>query len=130
MANLPPPLQAPPADWARTRVTKKFSPHQPGARKLTQRYGLALVCVRHRHNLEGTVRYTTVELLVEQTPIAHRKPRGQLLAVRLQSGEVTLRQHLIAHGAQWDHALRAWWVTRGTATRLRLLKRVVAVDAV
>ncbi len=114
--------------WNRTRVTKKYAPSQPGARKLAQRYGSALVCVRHRQNLEGTVRYTTVELMVEEVPIARRKPRGQLLAVRLHRGEPDLPNQVIAHGGQWDRALGAWWVTRGMATRLRLMDRVVAVD--
>jgi hypothetical protein len=115
--------------WNRTRVTKKYAPSQPGARKLARRYGAALVCVRHRHNLEGTVRYTTVELMVEEVPIGSRTPRGQLLAVRLHRGDPELRHQVIANGGRWDRALGAWWVTRGTATRLRLMDRVVAVDA-
>lgn len=111
--------------WNRTRVTKKYAPTQPGARKLAQRYGADLVCVRHRQNLEGTVRYTTIELLVEQMPVLPRKPPGQLLAVRLRRGEVDLRRQLMALGGQWDSKLSTWWVTRRIATQLKLLDRVV-----
>lgn len=116
--------------WSLTRVIKKISPQQPGARKLARRYGDALVCVRHRHDAEGAVRYTTVELLVEQLPIAHRTPPDQLVAVRLASGEASLRRLVIASGGQWDPTLRAWWMTRATARRLRQLKKIVALGPV
>lgn len=116
-------------DWAKTRVTKKVAPSQPGARKLARRHGAALVCVRHRQNLEGTVRYTTVELVVEEIPITPRKPKTQWLAVRLRQAEPSLRHQVMAHGGQWDRALGAWWVTRSVAMQLRLMDRVVAVDA-
>jgi hypothetical protein len=115
----------PPA-WDRTFVTKKLSPKQPGARKLAQRYGNALVCVRHRQDTEGSIRYTTVELLVEQAPIARRRPDTELLGVRLEKGELELRRRVIAAGGQWDARTCAWWLTRSAARRLRLLKKVVA----
>ncbi|WOB06847.1 hypothetical protein [Piscinibacter gummiphilus] len=111
--------------WHQTRVTKKYAPSQPGARKLTRRYGEELVCVRHRQNLEGTVRYTTVELLVEQTPLPPKKLMRPLLAVRLQGSESDLRRRIMAYGAQWDPRLGIWWVPRGVVTRLRLMDRVV-----
>jgi len=113
--------------WSRTRVIKKFSPHQAGARKLAQRYGQALVCVRHRHNAEGTRRYTTVELVVEELPIARRLPDQQLVAVRLPGSEAETRRQIIDAAGQWDVKLRAWWMTRSVARRLRLLRRVVAI---
>lgn len=116
--------------WQETRVTKKFAPHQAGARKLAQRHGRALVCVRHRQSFDGTVRYTTVELVVEQVKIQHRHPPGQLVAVRLQHDESEIRRHLIGSGGQWEQDLGAWWITRATARRLRLLKRIVALDRV
>ena len=111
--------------WNRTRVTKKYDPSQPGARKLAQRYGADLVCVRHRQNSEGTIRYTTVELLVEHAPIAARKTAGQQLAVRLRRGEVDLRRQLMANGGRWDPCLSVWWITRGLAAQLKLMDRVV-----
>ncbi|MBL0730743.1 hypothetical protein [Piscinibacter sp. HJYY11] len=113
--------------WNRTRVTKKYAPSQPGARKLAQRYGAHLVCVRHRQNLEGTIRYTTVELLVEQMPITPRKT-VELLAVRLR-GEPELRRQVMALGGQWDGSLGAWWIAKGIVKRLRLMDRVVGGNA-
>ena len=116
--------------WQRTRVIKKLAPDQPGAQKLAQRYGHALICVRHRHNAEGTVRYTTVELVVEQVPMVQRHPPGQLVAVRLGRDDLIKRQRLIQIGGRWDEDLAAWWVSRGTARRLRLISQIVALDRI
>ncbi|MGY4828223.1 hypothetical protein ACVNIS_06575 [Sphaerotilaceae bacterium SBD11-9] len=116
----------PPA-WDRTFVIKKLSTKQPGARKLALRYGPALVCVRHRHDADGRTRYTTVELLVEQTPIQRRKPDNQPVGVRLDPKDAESRRRIIAAGGQWDQEIHAWWLTRAAARRLRLLRRVVAV---
>lgn len=116
--------------WQCTRVTKKLAPDQPGARKLARCHGPTLVCVRHRHNLEGTMRYTTVELVVEQVPMQQRHPLGQMVAVRLERGELAKRQSLNQIGARWDEDLAAWWLPRSTARRLRLLRRIVALDRV
>lgn len=116
----------PPPAWHLTRVIKKIAPAQPGARKLSLRYGRALVCVRHRHDPEGKTRYTTVELVVEQTPIVRRRPRPALLCVRLDSHAAELRRQLMAEGGQWDPEIRAWWVNRETVKRLRLMDLVVS----
>lgn len=51
------------------RVTRKLSPESRGALKLARQFGDALICVRHRSDDKGEYRYTTVELLVEKTPI-------------------------------------------------------------
>lgn len=115
---------SPPA-WNLTRVLKKIAPHQPGARKLALRYGRALVCVRHRHNPDGSIRYTTVELVVEEAPIVPRRALPAWLCVRLRGGEADLRRQLIAEGGRWDPEARCWWIRRETARRLRLMKRVV-----
>lgn len=119
----------PPPDWSRTRVIKKYPPHQPGARKLALRYGEALVCVRHRHAFDGKTRYTTVELLVEQLPIASRKASAPLVAIRLDSRESEVRRQVISQGGRWDMHLRVWWIARDAAVRLRLTDRVVAAEA-
>ncbi len=110
----------------RTRVIKKFSPSQPGAIKLARRYGPALVCVRYRESMDGTTRFTTVELLVEQTPIVKKKPDAEIVTLELRGSELELRQCLLASGGQWDPRSRVWRIPRGLAKRLRLLNRVTA----
>ena len=79
------------AVYAETRIVKRLSATQAGAIKLAQRYGEALVCVRYRHDAQGRLRYTTVELVVDQAPIAARADLDQLVMVRLGVDEAELR---------------------------------------
>lgn len=109
----------------RTRVIKKFSATQPGALKLARRYGKALVCVRYRQSLDGLMRYTTVELLVEQTPTRAKNPDTEIVQVKLSGGEVELRERILSSGGQWDPQIHVWHLTRGHAKRLRLIKRLI-----
>lgn len=110
----------------RTRVIKKFAAHQPGALKLARRYGEALVCVRHRESLDGSTRYITVELLIEQLPIFKKKPDAEIVAIELQRDEIELRKRILANGGRWDSRFRVWRLPRGVARRLRLMSRVIA----
>ncbi len=109
-----------------TRVVKKLSATQPGARKLARRYGSALVCVRYRCDKEGLIRYTTVELLVDQAAINKRKAGTDVVAVKLDIGELQLRQCIMSNGGQWDPHAYVWRLPRTTVKRLQLLDRVVA----
>jgi len=107
---------------SRLRVVKKLSPLQPGAVKLARQYGDALLCVRHRHDSEGSYRYTTVELVVDRAPIQHRP--GRMVGVRLALNERTLRLIACASGATWDPTTKLWRMPRQIAQRLGLLDRV------
>lgn len=55
-------------------VIKKHAPVQPGALKLAQQWGDALVCSRHWLDETGQTRVTTVKLVVEQASV--RTPGG------------------------------------------------------
>ena len=114
------------AVYAETRIVKRLSATQAGALKLAQRYGGALVCVRYRHDAQGRLRYTTVELVVDQAPIAARADLDELVMVRLGFDEAQLRQQALAHGARFDMKQRLWCMTRRTAKRLRLIRRIDA----
>lgn len=106
------------------RVAKRMAPGQDGAKRLSLRYGDQLVCVRHRLDQSGNVRYTTVELLVERTPVVRTGDRP--VALRLKPTEKSTRSLLLACGGQWDNAAKHWLVARKVAKSLGLLDRVVA----
>jgi hypothetical protein len=108
---------------ANLRVARRMAPDRDGAKKLALRYGEQLVCVRHRLNSTGTVRFTTVELLVEQTPVV---PTGtRLVAVRLEAGDRPTRSLLLSCGAHWDKSQKVWLVPRRVVKTFGLLDRVV-----
>jgi hypothetical protein len=112
-----------------TRVVKRIDPTQPGALKLARQFGERLVCVRYRHDLAHTYRYTTVELIVDegllQARPAGKRPTIQLVAVRIPLTERELCQIVRAHGAVWDSKAKLWYLHRTTATALGLQGRIV-----
>ncbi|MDQ6679391.1 MAG: hypothetical protein M3Y67_00300 [Pseudomonadota bacterium] len=108
------------------RVAKTYSPEQNGAKRFAKRYGDQLVCVRHRLNEAGTVRHTTVELLIETTPVASRA--RSLVALRISPTDRANRTLLMACGAQWHPKHRYWLVPRLVAKNLRLLRHAVPIQ--
>lgn len=108
-----------------TRVIRTLYAHQPGAVKLGRRYGDALVCVRYRHDMTGRVRYTTVELVVDEAPVRKRKPDTGVVLIRIKRNEHRLRQRIKDHGGRWDEESLAWRMPRSTAKLLRLLPRAI-----
>ena len=116
----------PPA-CANTRVIKKLSATQPGSLKLARRYGSALVCVRYRCDKQGLIRYTTVELLVEEAVIQKRKPGIDMVAVRLEKMSwAGVRERIRENGGEWDPVAHVWRLPQSTAKRLGLLDCVIA----
>ena len=113
-----------------TRLTLR--PGQNGTRKLAERFGKRLVCVRYRYDETLKKRYTTVELVVSESawmprsrkPRATRSPDDMVL-VRVAFGEEGLRAKLIALGAIWRPGPRLWELPWGVARGLDLEDRVV-----
>ena len=102
------------------RVAKTYAPHQDGAKRFARRYGDQLVCVRHRLSGDALTRHTTVELLIETTPIVSRQ--RTLIAVRVPAMDKRARTLLLACGAQWKPKERYWIVPHLVAKNLKLLK--------
>jgi hypothetical protein len=115
--------RVPGTEAASLRVIKKLPVSARGAIKLAQQFGEALVCVRHRVDLKGEFRYTTVELLVDKAPIRSRVEA--MVSVRIGAGEHSLQQVVRAAGAKWDHSTRLWRMPRRLAGILRLAPRIV-----
>lgn len=105
------------------RVIKKIAPDQRGAKTLTSQYGDQLVCVRHRIDPTGTLRLTTVELIVAQQKISPR-PSPQV-DVEVQYQERALQARLKAAGGRWDPIRRKWRIRRATAIALGLKQRIL-----
>ena len=111
--------------YAETHVVKRMSATQPGALKLARRFGDALVCVRYRHDAQGLHRYTTVELVIDEAPVARRADLDEIVFVHIGYDETERRQRALAHGARWNARRRLWSMPRRTATNLRLVARIV-----
>ena len=108
---------------AALRVAKTYAPDQNGAKRFARRYADQLVCVRHRLSDDGSLRHTTVELLIESTPVA--SCARTLVAVKIGALDKHTRTLLMACGAQWMPKEKYWLLPRMVAKNLRLLKNVV-----
>lgn len=112
-----------PSDKDKLRVVKTMLPSSRGALKLAQKCGDSLLCVRHRTDDKGEVRYTTVELLVETSEI---RPKGdKIVGVRIAQNERSLQSLVKAAGASWDSNKKLWRMPRRIAGILRIGDRIV-----
>lgn len=102
------------------RIAKRYAPTQNGAKRFLRRYGDQLVCVRHRLSDDGKVRHTTIELLVESTPIVSRM--RSIIALRIPQADKGSRQLLMACDAKWKPRERVWLVPQLVAKNLKLLR--------
>jgi hypothetical protein len=112
-----------------TRVVKRLSATQPGAIKLARRFGKQLVCVRYRQDAEGKIRYTTVELVIDQAPVQKKRGKdpnsAQIVGLQISPSEASLLRRIRSNGGEWDHDAHLWRLPRSAAKRLGLLSRVV-----
>jgi hypothetical protein len=112
-----------------TRATLR--PGQKGTRKLVERYGERLVCVRYMYDARASRQYKTVELIVSSAPW-QPKPRSlrrrddDIVAISIVYGEVELRERAKRLGAVWRPAQRLWEVTWGDAKRLGIAARIIS----
>ena len=112
-----------------TRLTRR--PGQGGTKKLVQRFGERLVCVRYRYDEEKRCRHKTVELIMESVPWdpSARRPRRQdeeMIAVRIGYPESELRERAKRLGALWRPAHKLWEITWRDAKRLGIADRIAS----
>lgn len=112
------------ADLRQTWVVKTLWPGQAGTVKLSRRYGDALVCVRYRHDAKGEVRYTTVEVMIDQAALPKVFARHDTQSIHLAHTETDLRAQAICHGAKWDEASKLWRLTTAAVKALGLESRL------
>lgn len=110
-----------------TRLTRR--PGQAGTRKLVERYGDRLVCVRYRYDADLGYRHKTVELIVDTVPWPgrSRRPRRrdeERVAVRIGYAETELRERAKRLGALWRPGPRLWEMRWLDAKRLGIADRV------
>jgi len=112
----------------KTRLS--LAPGQNGTTKLLAKYGDRLVCVRYRYDADRHVRHKTVELIVETAPwnpVARqgRREPYDMVAVRIDYSETTLRERIKDAGGIWRARQRLWEIDWKTVRELRLQGRVV-----
>ena len=111
-----------------TRLTLR--PGQNGTKKLQQKYGNRLLTVRYRYDPVRRLRIKTVEIIEEELPWA-APPRTRAVAdewvlVRLDYGEVELRNTVKNYGGLWQPQRKLWKIPYPAVHQLGLEDRIVA----
>ena len=93
-----------------------LKPGQKGTRRLVEKYGNALLCVRYRYDEIRGVRLKTVEIIVEEKPckptLRHRNE--DIVSVIVAYTKTLLRDRLKAAGGRWDPDEKLWRVRFGS----------------
>ncbi len=105
----------------RSTTTKRLKPGNPGTRRLLQRYGADLLCVRYRVDRSTGKRFTTIEQLVDE----RAGPPAAMVRVRVGYGETDLRRQIKDIGGVWDAERKLWRISGHIAHALKLQKRIV-----
>lgn len=104
----------------RTIVKRSLRPGAAGTRRQALQHGKNLVCVRYRETADGTLRFTTVEIVVEA-----RMAPGCPVQLAIDWREHALQSALKAEGATWHPTLKCWITTLRVARRLHLQGRIL-----
>ncbi len=113
----------------KTRLILK--PGQRGTKRLAEKYGNTLLCVRFRYDAASGQRLKTVELIVERTkwtPPVPQYTADTLVPVRIEAFDMPMRSRVKAAGGRWNPEKRLWYVKYGKITGTELEKHIY-VDA-
>ena len=105
-------------------------PGQPGTKKLVEKYGETLFCVRYRYDMNQGKKLKTVEIIVEESPWevnSKNIPGNKLVKIRVDYDEVYLRRLVKSAGGRWDKEEKVWELPYREVKDLGLEKRMVKV---
>jgi hypothetical protein len=71
------------------QARRTLAPGQKGAKKFLERYGEQLVCVRYRHDEQRRNRFTTVEVVVEESDWSPPE-KPEIIGLRVEFQETEL----------------------------------------
>jgi hypothetical protein len=112
-------------------VKSTLRPGQKGTKKLVARFGERLLYVRYRYDVKRRKRFTTVELIVDETDWnpaergLYQKPNLQApVGIRLELWESGLQRRVKAAGGRWDRKRGLWLLPREQVATLGLEDRL------
>lgn len=109
----------------KTRLTLK--PGQRGTKRLTDKYGDNLVCVRFKYDAISKQRLKTVELVIERTdwePPPEKFTADTLVAIKVEGYETELRKLVKDAGGKWKPEKKLWYVRYGNIKGTPLEKHI------
>ncbi len=109
----------------RTRL--KLKPGAKGTKRLVEQYGEQLYCVRYRYDELTRKRIKTVELIIEEVPWSpsQEHDRNDLMAVHVDTKEISVHELIKAAGGRWNHNNRTWSLPYDKVVELGCQNRVI-----
>lgn len=97
------------------RTQTHLKPGQKGTKRLVEKYGDALICVRYRYDKSRGIRCKTVEIIEEKIELkpSDQYRDGDMVSVVVSFSEKALRDRLKAAGGKWDPEEKLWRVPYG-----------------
>ncbi len=110
------------------KAKRKLLPGQAGTKKLVEKYGKNLVCVRYRYDAENKRRVTTIELIIAEAPWRRKIRKNQIMNVSIKYGEIELGRKVRAAGGNWNREKQVWELPYGMVVKLGLKDRIVTAQ--
>lgn len=109
------------------QARRTLMPGQKGTKKFLDRFGKELFCVRYRYDEKQGKRFTTVELIVEQS--AWTPPtKPTVVGLRVELKETDLQRRIKQAGGKWNRDKGVWEISYDQALALDLKNRIVKVE--
>ncbi|MBN2041373.1 MAG: hypothetical protein JW864_15135 [Spirochaetes bacterium] len=110
------------------KTEKILKPGQPGTKKLTEKFGDDLVCIRYRYDEISKKRITTVEIIVDNK-IRNTKPKrippNKIISIRINYNDMYLRKLVKSAGGKWNSIEKVWELTYRQIVELGLENKVI-----
>ena len=110
------------------RIKRIVKPGQPGTKKLIEKFGDNLICVRYRYDAKNKRMFKTIELVIEDLPWQPNSlkiPLNKLVNLRVRINETEMRKQVKKAGGKWNHQKQVWQLPYKTALELQLTERIV-----
>jgi len=101
---------------------------QPGTKKLVDRYGDNLICVRHRYDEQKKMVHKTIEIIIESRLLLENEKKileHKSVDIRVGYNEVELRSRIKEYGGRWEPQRKVWQLPFEKVKELDLLNRIV-----
>ncbi len=110
------------------KISRTLLPGQPGTKKLLDKFGEKLVCVRYKYDPKRNMKLKTVEIIVEESPWemdTERIPPNKILCLKIGIRETYLRNLVKAAGGKWNRPKEAWELCYKQIVELGLTERII-----
>lgn len=113
------------------KIKRTLLPNQPGTKRLVEKFGKDLVCVRYRYDEERNKKITTAEIIVAEKDWKrdyNRIPANKTMYVRVLYGEIHIARLIKSAGGRWNRKEKFWELAYREIMALGLEDRMVNLE--